>query len=122
VSCAATVATRTVLTNEIAEGVSSLLSVTFVDENAATIASLTTLTMTLYEESTEDIINSRTDSDVSASLSGGVLTLTLAPDDNAMITSKLCERHIALFEYTWSAGSKTGKYEVVFTVRNLTKV
>ena len=115
-------AVRTTITTEIAENADTILAATFVDEAGATLSSLDSLTLTLWEESTEDIINSRDASDVSASLTGGVLSLALATADNAIVTSKLTERHVALFEWTYDSGTKLGKHEVVFTVTNLVKV
>jgi hypothetical protein len=96
--------------------------------NAIAAASLTTLTLTLYDKDTGDIINSRNDQDVlntnGVTVDGsGNLTWIIDPDDNAIVTStSKVEDHVALFEWTWNSGAKEGRHEVFLHVKNLTKV
>jgi hypothetical protein len=115
-------ATRTILTTEIPQRTTPILAATFVDEAAATITSFTTVTMTLYDLDTGKVINGNTATDVSASVTAGVLALTLAAADTAMLdSSKARERHVALFEFTWGSG-RAGKHEITMDVVNLEKV
>lgn len=48
------------------------------------------------------------------------LLFTLQVADTTLVEALPFERHIALFEWTWSGGA--GKHEVVFVVKNLTEV
>ncbi|MEY4932894.1 MAG: hypothetical protein RLZZ403_1214 [Pseudomonadota bacterium] len=116
------------------ESSSAKLTATIKDETEAVIpaASLTTLTLLLYDQtthlasatSTAAIINSRNRQDVLNTngctvSTGGVLTMTFSPADNIIInTGKSSERHVALFEYTYAAGAKAGKEEVLMDVYN----
>ena len=89
---------------------------------------LTTLTLTLYaDDAAQTIINGRNAQDILNANGGtvngaGVLTLTLAPADNAILDTDLpYERHIALLQWAWGVG-KQGKFDLVLIVRNLSKV
>jgi hypothetical protein len=96
--------------------------------NAIAAATLTTLTLTLYDVETGDIINSRNDQDVlntnGVTVDGsGNLTWIIDADDNAIVTStSKVEKHIALFKWTWNSGARDGKHEVNLHVKNLAKV
>lgn len=103
------------------------------DEAGAAIAaaSLTTLTLTLYDVDTLTIINSRTAQNVLNTNnvtvdSDGLLTWLIQPADNAIVGTRRranqYEKHVALFEYTWSSGTKASKHEVILEVRQLNKV
>lgn len=107
--------------------------VTLKDETGVVIplSALTTLTLTLYDVYTNTVINSRNDQNVKNTnnvvyTEAGVLTWTLQPTDNVIVTSDVrtngYEDHIALFEYTWSSGSKAGKHELEIFVRQINKV
>jgi len=102
------------------------------DGNGIAAASITTLTLTLYnfDDSEKSIINSRNAQDVlntnGVTVDGsGVLEWTMDPADNEIMGTPgvgESEKHIALFEYTYSGGTKAGKHEVVINVENLDKV
>ena len=98
---------------------------------AIPLSAMTTITLTLYDDYTGTIINSRNAQNVKNTnnvsyTEAGLLTWTLQPNDNIIVTSEVrtngYEKHIALFEYTWSSGSKAGKHELEFQVRQLNKV
>lgn len=99
---------------------------TIKDEADAAIAgtSLTTLTLTLYDEETGTILNGRDDQNVlnanNVTVDGaGLLTWTMQPLDNQIVTTALAqERHLALFEWTYAAGAKSGYHEIAFVVIN----
>lgn len=119
------------------ESSSAKLTATIQDESEAVIpaASLTTLTLTLYNQATEladpdstaAIINSRSRQDILNAngctvSTGGVMTLTLTPADNVIVDdTKSSERHVALIEYSYAAGLKAGKEEVLIDVLNLSR-
>lgn len=110
----------------------------FVDELGVGITSgtLNTLALTLYDKVTGTKINSRNQqntlnaNDVAVS-SSGLLTWTMQPIDNAIITDGLSqELHLALWEWTYGAaggssggtGPKAGKAQAAFSIVNLTNV
>jgi hypothetical protein len=106
--------------------------VTFVvrDSSGAAIpqASLTTITLTLYDKLTDGIINSRNDQNVNNANqvtigADGTLVWDTVAADNAIINPNLAvEEHVALFEWTYSAGAKAGKHEAIIRVVNLGQV
>jgi len=119
------------------ESSSAKLTATIQDESETAIpaASLATLTIMLYDQETElddpgttaAIINSRNRQNIlnangCAVSTGGVMTMTLTPADNVIVdTDKSTERHVALIEYTYGAGLKSGKEEVLIDVYNLSR-
>lgn len=103
------------------------------DEAGAVIplSDMTTITLTLYDDYTGTIINSRNAQNVKNTnnvtyTEAGLLTWTLQPNDNIIVSSDVrtnsYEKHIALFEFTWDSGAKAGKHELEFQVRQLNKV
>src|SRR5687768_4490035 len=100
------------------------------DKEPIPLASLSTLTLTLYSVRTKAIINSRdaqdvlNDHNVTVHATSGLLTWTMQPADNAIVTGEEAlqfAKHTALFEWTWG-GDKEGRHEKEFTIRNLHKV
>lgn len=103
---------------------------TLTDEDAApiTLASVSTLTLTLYDVATGGIINSRNGQDVlntnnvTLHATSGLLTWSIQALDNPIVTSTLSfERHRALFVATLTNGT-IGRHEVDLVVNNLGKV
>lgn len=124
-------AIKTVLDYPIAERTSAEIIATLNDEfgNGIDGALLTTLTLTLYiKKDKTQIINSRNNQDVLNTNdvtvdSFGNLTWLMTPLDNAIINdTKDSEIHVALFSWTWSAGTKTGRHEIEMTVQNMDNV
>lgn len=119
------------------EASTAKLTATIKDESEAVIpaASLDTLTLLLYDQtthlanpaSTAAIINSRNYQDVLNAngctvSTGGALVMTFTPADNVIVNpGKSSERHVALFEYTYAAGLKAGKEEVLVDVYNYSR-
>jgi hypothetical protein len=115
------------------------LTATIKDEDEAPIPSsaLGTLTLMLYDQKTElaspgtttAIINGRNRQNIlnangCAVSTGGVMTMTFSPADNIIVNTGIVrrsERHVALFEYTYAAGLKAGKEEVLIDVYNLSR-
>ena len=103
---------------------------TLTDEAGVAISSATlaTLTLTLFnQDAALTIINSRDAQNV-LNTNGvtvdtlGALIWTIAPADNALVTSTVpAERHTARFDWTWGAG-KVGRHEVILIVKNLSRV
>jgi hypothetical protein len=110
----------------------ALLSFQLVDELGEDIAltDLTSLTVTLYDIASGEIINERESSDalnandveVSAA---GLVSWTMTPDDNAILKTAIqagsYERHMALFEWGWN-GDKEGREPIEIYVTQMTKV
>lgn len=96
--------------------------------NPIPAASLTTFTLTLYVikiDGTLELI--RNDQNIPNANNvtvdtNGVVIWSMQVADLALVEAVPFERHVALFEWTWSAGAKAGKHEVVFSVKNLTAV
>lgn len=123
---------RTVLSDVVPEGVTSLLSGSLVDESGAALGSgqLATFKLTLYRLTAgRPVINSRSAISIlntgpGTIDAGGAWTITLDPADNAIAaSSKGSESHRALLEWTYGVGgTKSGKHEIEFLVQNLDKV
>ncbi len=118
------------LSFNVKENSTAKYTATIKDELNAVVpaASLTTMTLTLYNIADGAIINSRDAQDVLNAnnvviTAGGVLTWTLQQGDNEIIDTTLeYEAHMALFEYTWAAGAKGSVHEVNLIVESLTNV
>ena len=102
------------------EGESADLIVVFEDmastPTQVPLASLITVTFTLFVKETKKIINSRNAQDVKNTndgtiASGGTLTMRLGPSDNAIKGKSSRETHVARFTWTWNDGVavRTGK-------------
>ena len=125
---ALTDATRTVN-----EGTTLVYTTTITDSagNALALASIDTLTLTLYDVASGSIINSRTAQDVlnanqvTVHATSGLLTWTALPADMAIVTAaKLAgnvEHHVALFEMVYST-TKGLNHEVDLYVTQLENV
>ncbi len=116
---------RTTLAGEYKERSTSKITATLEDSDGTAIAqsSLTTLTLTLYDEFSGTIINSKDGANVLTSLDeSGNLSLTLVPADMQIInTTRADEMHIALMRWTYPS-SQGGNQEIAFKVKNMTKV
>jgi hypothetical protein len=113
----------------IAEEATARIDFTVTDEDGVGIpaASLDGLTVTLFEERSGQIINSRTDVNILNANGGtvdanGVGTWLMDPDDNVFVAGGQQEYHVALFEWTFGGGSKDGKQPVRLKVINLQQV
>ena len=95
---------------------------TFTDEDGVAITALDSLKMTLYDEQSGTIINSKDGVDIAGSFSSGTLTLLLTPADNAVVNAVkgASERHILLLEYTYGTskkGSEPIEIDVEYTAK-----
>lgn len=123
-------AVRTVIPDLIPEKSTWRYTGVLKDEKAVAIpaASLTTLTLTLYNLETLAIINSLDGINILNTNRGtvdanGNLAITLHPADNLIVdTTKIEETHMMLLQWTYAAGVEAGRHEVEFKVRNLDKV
>lgn len=92
---------------------------------ALPVGELLTLTLTLYEETTETILNTRNaqnvfnTNNVTVSASGFV-TWQSQPADNSCVGTALLEEHVALFEWSWADGQ--GSEEIHYYIANLAQV
>ena len=112
------------------EGESCNITGTFQNgDDAVAKASLVTVTLTLYDELTSAVINSRNDQDILDDNGGsitaaGVLTLKLQAADNCVcgsIAAGRTESHIARVKFTWTDGelTRTGIQEFRLHVEKL---
>ena len=105
---------------------SGVVTATLTDETGApvTLASLTTLTLTLYDKATRTILNNRLNQDVknannvTVHATSGLVTWAVQPADMAIVTSK-DEVHAAQFTAKWAAGAKEHSWIVLLPVANL---
>ena len=97
-----------------------------VDENDVPIpgSDITSITVTLYDDTSKDIINSRDKSTVGLSVdSNGQLVWLMTKEDNPILEDNFYEeKHRSLFEFTWAGGARNGEHEVSIRVRNFEKV
>ena len=98
-------------------------------ETVVNPSNLLSLTVTLFNEADETIINSRTNQSILGA-NGGTLEATLVrlrlqPNDNIIVDTDLerndVEYHVARFVFSWSDGvlTRTGVEEVRFAVRKV---
>ena len=120
---------RQALDTPVCEKTTTQISLPLTDENDQLLPPgvLTTVTLTLYDRDSGSIINSRNGVSINGANGGTVSTagllLVLTPADNAFIdATKSREVHIALIQWTWSAGAKSGAKELAFTVFNQAKI
>lgn len=117
----------------VAEKTTMRFTSTLVDETGTVVpsAGVSALTLTLYnrDSTAKEIINSVSAVNILNSGRGalhatsGLLTVTLEPNDNAIIDSASdLEWHRALIEGTYAGGAKAFKHEIDWQVRNLNKV
>jgi hypothetical protein len=117
----------------VAEKTTLLITATLLDEvgDPVQAAMLSTLTLTLYNRDSvaKEIINSLSAVNIlntgrgTVHATSGLLSITLQPDDNAMVdTATDLEWHRALIQGTYAGGTKAFKYEIDVQVRNLEKV
>ena len=123
-------ANLTTLTDDIMEKTTVKITAIVEDENGDGIpaVSLNTLTLTLYSLEDDTIINSRNDQDVlntngvTLDVSGN-LVWTVTPADTIIVNTLLnAERHRAVFEWTYTGGSKNGKHVIDMRIINLVKI
>lgn len=116
------------------EGQSFDLVLTPEDSSGAAIDAndLISLTLTLYDDATDGVINGRNAQDVLGANGGtiesdGTVTVRLDGSDNVIVGTVAedgLENHVARLEYTYNDGQqvRTGKEERLFAVRQLASV
>lgn len=92
------------------------------------LSGIDTITLTLYNYDDQSIINTRDAQDVKntnnvAVTSGGLLTWSIQEEDTVISDSSLesgrAEPHVALFEWTYTSSTKTGRHEFIHYVRKV---
>ncbi len=106
------------------EGSTGTYEATLKDEDGVAIqlASLTSLTLSLYDVDSRQIINERDNQDalnannVTVHATSGLLTWSVQAADHAVVGTRRLERHRAVFEYRWNSGAKRDWHAVEFLV------
>lgn len=112
------------------ERTSGLYTATLTDPAGAVIQGslLEALTLTLYDEATGTVINGRDAQSVlgvngGAVSDAGVLTWTVAPADNAVVTAGVGhEKHVALFHAVWYNGAREAYHDAEIYVKRMNRV
>lgn len=97
------------------------------DEDGAVVpgATLTTATLTFYDEKTNAIINNRNGQNVNGAngvtiADTGIVTWVMTPADHPIVNDRMSQEvHVALFDLRWDGGSSRAMHEVKFLVNNL---
>jgi hypothetical protein len=97
------------------------------DEDGAVVPGsvLSSATLTLTDEKTRTVINSRNAQNVNqangVTISDlGIVTWLLVPADNPIITNRLSQEvHVATFDLRWDAGASRAMHEVKILVNNV---
>ena len=100
-----------------------------IDQNnrVVPLAMLETLTLTLYDKLTDDIINTREAQSILNVNDGtfnnsGHGSMTFGAADNVIVGDGVREIHIALFEAVWDTGTKAKRWELTIDVSNMHRV
>ena len=110
----------TIIVEAQAERTSGLITTYIVDELGVSIplASITTLTLTLYDEATNSIINSRNAQNVlnanGVTVTNGKVDWAVSPLDMVMVgqSDGTQEMHSAQFVLRWAAGAKEKAWQI----------
>ena len=123
---------RTVIIPALDEGTTPRILGTLVDDREVPLAAsvLEALTLTLYSLSDPmvPIINGRNKQNVlntngvTVDANGAFVWEIEAADLVILNDALTVEKRLALFEWTWALGQKSGKQEIEFRVKNLVKV
>ncbi len=122
---------RTVIADPIPEKTTPRLTGVIRDEAGAAIpaASLTTLTLTLYNlDAAQTIINARDAVSILNANGGtvdssGNMAFPMTAADTALVDATQGEEaHVALIRWTYNAGAKAGLQEILHRVQNVAKV
>ena len=122
---------RTTIPDPIPERATRYVSFTVTDIDGVTPLAnadiiLLSLVVTIFNERTLAVVNSRSAQSVlnlngGSVTSAGVVTLRLDPADTAILGST-SEARVASFVWTWGSPLITGRHEVAFTVSDLALV
>lgn len=91
------------------------------------LASLTTLTVSLFDATTAGIINSRTAQSVLNANQGtyhatsGLFTWAMIPADNVIVGTAGDEVHVAEFHAIWNTAANALSWRITFTVTSFVK-
>jgi hypothetical protein len=112
----------------IVERTTPRITFSIVDENSVGFKP-TTLTLTLYAPDSDQLLGGREAQQnvldangVTVGANGEVVWQTTAEDNAIVGSAPADETHVALFEWSWDAGAKRGKHELVMGIVNLARV
>jgi hypothetical protein len=86
-------------------------------------SALSTMTLTIYDEHTQAIVNARDHVDIKSNVDeSGQLVFRLTEDDMAMVTpTRRTEQRRCLLEWTWATNQRAS-WEAQFVIENVAKV
>jgi hypothetical protein len=128
--------TPILLTETLLEGTTGLYSFGLVDETGAGVPGgfLNTLTVTLYDVDSNQVVNGRLDQDILNVNDGTVtsdlgppvvttVTLDLQPEDTVIFNeARLVEYRVLAFTWTWDQGQRVERHVVQFGIENVLHV
>src|SRR5262245_64846184 len=121
------------LTETLIEGSSGLYSFTLVDEagDAIDAGFIDTLTLTLYDRDSDEIVNARDGQNILNVNDGSVTTdpgppvtttviLEIQPEDTVILNqNRVIEYRVLSFRWTWDAGNRTAGHVIQFGIENV---
>jgi hypothetical protein len=129
-------ATPQLLTETLLEGTTGLYTFELVDEAGDAIDSgfLDTLTLSLYDADSSQILNSRDSQNILNANNGTVttdpgppvtttVTFAIQPDDTVILNeNRLLESRVLSFRWTWDSGQRVGRHVIQFGIENIEHV
>jgi hypothetical protein len=108
---------------------SALWRATLKDQDGTAVpgSTLTDLRLTLYEKTSGTILNNRDNQNVLNQNQvtvdeSGLITWQIMPADNAIVTTKKLEIHVAVLTASWSSGTRKMVHQFEIDVTNINKV
>lgn len=114
-------------THKVNEASEAKFTCTIVDQAGVGIepGNMNTLTVTIFDMKTDAVITNALNvlnANNGTLASGGAFTYIFSAADNAIQGTDSVEAHIALFEWTWDSGTKSGNHSVKLMVQNARRV
>lgn len=113
-----------VVKDEIAQKATALLEFDFLDHAGVPLGvNPDTVDLTLCDKVTGRVINDRQTVDVLSFVTAGKMSFKLLEADTILVnTAKNREVHIALLEWTWNSGQRSGKGQIEMVIVDMVHV
>ena len=117
---------KTIDVESVWEGTRRVLTMTLKDTDGVVIPSsaMTTITLTIKDQATGAVVNSRNAQSVfnvnggTYHATSGLLSIILTPSDTAISGAKAVERHGALIAFTYASGAKADSFPFYLDITN----